>query len=245
MTATLAGSASLAMPVPRPVTSAAGWPVSAAMTAEAAVVLPMPISPVAMMSRPFASSSSTSSMPISMARTASSRVIAGPCAMLAVPMRTFFWRTPCGGAEVGVHAHVGDDDPGADVTADDVDAGAAGGEVEDHRRRDLGREGADALGGHPVVGGHDGDRLVRDDRLLPALDAGELDGQGLETAERLGRLGELQLPRLGGAHGVGVEGADGGDGAGEKVGHWSSLEGDEESSVDWMRGRASALTSSG
>ena len=64
------------------------------MTAEAAVVLPMPTSPVAMMSRPFASSSSTSSMPISTARTASSRVIAGPCAMLAVPMRIFFWRTP-------------------------------------------------------------------------------------------------------------------------------------------------------
>ena len=82
------------MPVPRPVTRAAGWPVSAAMTAEAAVVLPMPTSPVAMMSRPFASSSSTSAMPISMARTASSRVIAGPWAMLAVPMRIFVWRTP-------------------------------------------------------------------------------------------------------------------------------------------------------
>ncbi len=54
----------------------------------------MPISPVAMMSRPFASSSSTSSIPISIERTASSRVIAGPCAMLAVPMRTFFRRTP-------------------------------------------------------------------------------------------------------------------------------------------------------
>ena len=57
-------------------------------------MLPMPTSPVAMMSRPFSSSSSTSSMPISMARTASSRVIAGPWAMLAVPMRIFFWRMP-------------------------------------------------------------------------------------------------------------------------------------------------------
>ena len=61
-------------------------------------------------------------MPISMARTASSRVIAGPCAMLAVPMRTFFVAHALGGAEVGVHAHVGDDDAGADVAADHVDA---------------------------------------------------------------------------------------------------------------------------
>ena len=94
ITATLPASASLVMPVPRPVTVAGDSPVRAAMTAEAAVVLPMPTSPVAMMSRPFSSSASTTSMPISMARTACSRVIAGPCAMLAVPMRTFWWRTP-------------------------------------------------------------------------------------------------------------------------------------------------------
>ena len=62
------------------------------MTADAAVVLPMPTSPVAMMSRPFSSSSSTRRMPLSIARTASSRVIAGPCAMLAVPMRILSWR---------------------------------------------------------------------------------------------------------------------------------------------------------
>jgi hypothetical protein len=85
----LAGRASALIPVPRPVTRATGRPVSAAMTAEAAVVLPMPISPVAMMSRPESSSSSTSSMPTPSAARHSSRVIAGPCAMLAVPMRIF------------------------------------------------------------------------------------------------------------------------------------------------------------
>ena len=92
MVATLPARASCVIPVPRPVTRAAGSPLSTEMTAEAAVVLPMPTSPVQMMSRPLASSSSTSRMPLSMARTASSRVIAGPCAMLAVPMRTLSWR---------------------------------------------------------------------------------------------------------------------------------------------------------
>ena len=240
MTATLPASASLVMPVPRPVTRAAGWPVSAAMTAEAAVVLPMPTSPVAMMSRPLrellldqldADLDGAHGLVAGHRRTL--RHVGGAHADLLLA-------DALGGAEVGVHADVGDDDAGADVPADHVDAGAAGDHVEDHRRRDLRRERADALGGHAVVGGHDGDRLVRDDRLLLALDAGELDGERLEAAERLGRLGELQLARLGGAHGVGVERADGGDGAVEQVGHWGSFGGDEGSSVDGMARPAAA-----
>ena len=105
--------------------------------------------------------------------------------MLAVPMRTFLWRTPAAARQVGVDAHVGDQHAGADVAADHVDRRAAGGEVEHHAGRDLGREGADALGGDAVVGGHHGDGLVLDDGLRLALDAGELDGQRLEAAERL------------------------------------------------------------
>ena len=136
-------------------------------------------------------------------------------------MRTFFWRTPSAAAEVGVHADVGDQHAGADVAADHVDRRAAGDEVEHHAGRDLGGKRADALGGHAVVGGHHGDGLALDDGLGLALDAGELDRQRLEAAERLRRLGELHLARLGGAHGVGVERRDGGDGAGEQVGHWS------------------------
>ena len=92
MVVTLPISASCVMPVPRPVTRAAASPLRTLITADAAVVLPMPTSPVQMMSRPFSSSSSTRRMPLSMARTASSRVMAGPCAMLAVPMRILSWR---------------------------------------------------------------------------------------------------------------------------------------------------------
>ena len=101
------------MPVPRPVTWTAGSPVSAAMTAEAAVVLPMPISPVANMDAPSATASSTSSMPSAMACSASSLVMAGPWAMLAVPMRILRCRTPSSAGDVGAHAHVGDDHPRA------------------------------------------------------------------------------------------------------------------------------------
>ena len=50
--------------------------------------------------------------------------------------------------------------------------------------------------------------LCLDHAAGPALDAGELDRERLEPAERLGRLGELQLARLGGAHGAGVERGD-------------------------------------
>ena len=54
-------------------------------------------------------------------------------------------------------------------------------------------------------------------------DAGELDGERLEPAQRPGRLGELRLARLGGAHRRPVERLDAGDGLGELVGHsWCS-----------------------
>ena len=128
------------------------------------------------------------------------------------------------------------------MAPDDVDRGAAGGEVEHHARRDLGGKGAHSLGGDAVVGRHHGDGFVFDDRRGRSLDAGELDGDRLETAERLGRLGELRLPGLRRTHGIGIERSDGGDRAGEQIGgHWS-----DSFTEGWLSGdAASAVTSRG
>ena len=57
----------------------------AAVIALAAVVLPMPISPVASRSAPASIASSANPAPVSIARIACSRLIAGPPAMFAVP----------------------------------------------------------------------------------------------------------------------------------------------------------------
>ena len=138
------------------------------MTADAAVVLPMPISPVANIEAPSPTASSTSSMPISMAWRASSRVIAGPWAMLAVPHADLAVPHPSKRGDVGVHPHVGHDHPRADMPGEDVDGRSSGGEVGHHARRDLGRVGAHAFGGHAVVGRHDGHDLVGKRRGEPA-----------------------------------------------------------------------------
>ncbi len=75
-------------------------------------------------------------------------------------------------------------------------------------------------------------------------DAGELDGEGFETAQRPRRLGELRLARLGGAHRRPVEGLDAGDGLGELVGHaeGSSSVGEDDGTrvAGGGRGRRSA-----
>ncbi len=68
---------SSSMPVPRPVTSATGRPVSTAAMAVLGVVLPMPISPVPNRSTSGASMLATS-IPASTAMTACVRVMAGP-----------------------------------------------------------------------------------------------------------------------------------------------------------------------
>ena len=72
------------MPVPLPVTSFTGLPVITAVIALEAVVLAMPISPVAAISIFFPNSSNTR-MPFSMDFIACRRVIAGPCAIFLVP----------------------------------------------------------------------------------------------------------------------------------------------------------------
>ena len=72
-------------PVPGPVTRAGGAPVMAAVTALAAVVLPMPRSPVAIRSAPAAAASAASAAPAATQCCACSRVIAGPRLRSAVP----------------------------------------------------------------------------------------------------------------------------------------------------------------
>ena len=87
ITATLLTRASSAMPVPRPVTRSTGSPVSTAVIAAAAVVLPIPISPTATTCAPAAMTSPATSMPASIAATASPDASPGPFAMSAVPGR--------------------------------------------------------------------------------------------------------------------------------------------------------------
>src|SRR5881296_227983 len=84
-TSTLRASVASSTPVPRPVTRAGAAPVIAAAIALAAVVLPIPISPVARRSAPASSACSASRAPVSSACRACACVIAGPRARLAVP----------------------------------------------------------------------------------------------------------------------------------------------------------------
>src|SRR6266851_384007 len=76
------------MPVPRPVTSSGSAPVNTATSAADAVVLAMPMSPVSRQRLPAATRSRAISMPTSTALAASSRLMAGPVVMSAVPART-------------------------------------------------------------------------------------------------------------------------------------------------------------
>src|SRR5579875_873643 len=93
-TATLRASVASSMPVPRPVTSAAGRPVRAATRAAAGVVLPMPMSPVNRHCAPSAARSAATWAPTSSALRASPSDMAGSRAMLPVPRRTFACRRP-------------------------------------------------------------------------------------------------------------------------------------------------------
>ena len=84
--------------VPRPVACSGVRPQAAATTQAEEVVLAMPISPGRKQRHPSATHFSVSSMPVSMARIASSRVIAGPFAQFFVPKAIFRWIRP------GIHS---------------------------------------------------------------------------------------------------------------------------------------------
>ena len=111
----------------------------------AAVVLPMPISPMPRRSTPVARrSSSTSVQPDRRSRaSASARVIAGPSVMSAVPARTRRPSEPppafaAGGPPAGIGPGDADVDHGdasrPTAAGQDVDRGTSGDEVRDHLR---------------------------------------------------------------------------------------------------------------
>ena len=78
-------------PVPRPTPSRSrATPVTTAPMAADGVVLPMPISPVPMISTPLSKSWEASSKPVRIAVSASCLVMAGPLTKLAVPLAIFF-----------------------------------------------------------------------------------------------------------------------------------------------------------
>ena len=80
-----------------------------------------------------------------------------------------------------------------------IDGSAAGEEVRDHLRGDLGGIGRDALRGDAMIaGGDDHKPLLEVWTWLPS--AGDALRECLETTERSGRLGERRFP---GGHGGG------------------------------------------
>ena len=81
-------------PAPRPQSASGSQPSRTAATAAAVVVLPMPISPTASRRSPAAARSMASSAPLRMARRQSSRLMAGPRLISAVPFRTRRESTP-------------------------------------------------------------------------------------------------------------------------------------------------------
>ena len=85
MTWVLRRRPSSSRPVPRPTTSAGGSASRAAHMALAAVVLPMPISPMPSNVTPFATNSVATRMPMLTAAAICARVMAGPSARFAVP----------------------------------------------------------------------------------------------------------------------------------------------------------------
>ncbi len=156
------------------------------------VVLPMPMSPGISRSQPLSTSSSAIVRPSSKAASNSAwaeRVLAVDAAgRRADPV-------------------IDDPDGGAGLAGEHVDRRAAGGEVRDHLRRDLGWVGGDAVLGNAVVGGddHDPDALERMRGAGP-LHRADPGGELLEPAERAGRFGELEPGVRGPACGLSTSG---------------------------------------
>ena len=157
------GRPSSSSPVPRPVTSAGGRPVSAATSALAAVVFPMPISPTAIVSIPPAISSLDDPSPD----------LDGRERLVAASWRA---RPSCRGSRrqsglgrdarprrrprsPAVRRHrsgdpdVDDDELRPGSVGQDIDGRPATDEVGDHLRRHVARVGRDAARRDPVVAG--------------------------------------------------------------------------------------------
>ena len=175
------------IPVPRPVTRSARKPVIAAVMALAAVVLPMPISPIP---------TSVDAVALELIRDAEP----DPRSTGAPHPATSPGRPSCrpcrhGWAEPGRPGRAGRRRPGCRPRrrrrprsrshrrrpGEHIDRRPAGQEVGDHLWRDVGRVGGDALPYDAMVGGgdHDGAPLERSARI--AGDAGKLDRQRLRA----------------------------------------------------------------
>ena len=92
--------------------------------------------------------------------------------------------------ELGGHARVHDYHLCAHAPSEHVDGRAAAQEVEDHLGGNLLGIGADPLTNDAVVGGGHDYHLLADLRSGPPVDAGEADGELLETPETAGGLGQ-------------------------------------------------------
>jgi hypothetical protein len=173
-----------------------------AVMALAAVVLPMPISPVPRRSAPAAMASSASAAPCSIAAIAPLASHRRPHCQVLSAVRDPSHHEPvprggrCGHAEVGHH------DAGADLPGEDVDRGATVQEVLDHLRGHGLRVGAHPLGDDAVIGREGEDHWLRHARR-PAGERDQAHGQLLQPSETTGRLGQgvevtLGLGRRGG-----------------------------------------------
>ena len=89
-------------PAPLPVSRRGSAPSRAHATALAVVVLPMPISPVAIIEYPFSCSSLTREAPVRIARSQSSRDMARVRKKLPVPRKTCTSRTPSTGRSMPI-----------------------------------------------------------------------------------------------------------------------------------------------
>ena len=199
---------SSATPVPRPVTIAGSAPVSAAVRALAAVVLPIPISPVPTQS---GAAASTSAAPSAIARTASSRVIAGPFVMLRVPgamRRSTMPAWPASGAATPRSATT---TRAPTWRARTFTAGAAPREVLDHLRGHGLGIGAHALGRDAVVAGEREDHRRLDPRQGIPGDHDHPDGELLQPPEAPPRLRQAVEPVTGRLGQPLVRHDDGGD----------------------------------
>ena len=107
MTVTLCTRPASDRPAPRPAVTEGGRSSSTLVTAAVVVVLPMPISPAASRAISWSSSSMAICAPAIRAVWASSRLMAGPFVMSAVPGRTDKSRTPGTGAWASIPTSTG------------------------------------------------------------------------------------------------------------------------------------------
>ena len=202
------------MPVPRPVTSAGSWPVSAAMRAADAVVLAMPMSPVTSRSAPARHQRQRPrAMPASMAASACVPAHRRPLVMSAVPWATLCRNRP-GASGRSVATPTSTTVTLAPIwRARALTTAPPASEVGHHLGGDLLRPGRHALRVHAVVGGEHRDRggLGTRRRAAPG-NAGQLRAHVLEAAHGPAGLGEQRLAGVclrGGGPGGRADGREG------------------------------------